>query len=231
MKLQRPRHKGVFITLEGIEGSGKSTQGDRLAERLQAAGLEVIRTREPGGTALAEDMRRLLLNVEGERLLPVTEALLIFAARCQHVNHVILPGLQRGAVILCDRFADSTLAYQGFGRGLSVPQLRQLNRMVTQGLVPDLTLLFDLPVRDGLARRRRVLEGQNRLDRESQQFHQRVRRGFLTLAKREPRRFRCIDARRAPDQVAGQVLGEVEQCLKRLRVRAVRGAPGRTRPE
>jgi dTMP kinase len=231
LKPQRPRHKGVFITLEGIEGSGKSTQGQRLAERLQAAGLEVIRTREPGGTALAEDIRRILLNVEGERLLAVAEALLIFAARSQHVNHVILPGLRRGALVLCDRFADSTLAYQGFGRGLSVPQLRQLNRMATQGLVPDLTLLFDLPVREGLARRWRVLEGQNRLDRESQRFHQRVRRGFLTLAKNEPRRFRRIDASRAPDQVANQVLSEVEQCLKRLRVRPVAAWTARTRPE
>lgn len=219
MNPQRPRRRGVFITLEGIEGSGKSTQGQRLAEHLQATGLEVIRTREPGGTALAEDIRRLLLNVEGEQVLPTTEALLIFAARCQHITHVIRPGLQRGAVVLCDRFADSTLAYQGFGRGLSVRQLRQLNRIATQGLVPDLTLLFDLPVSDGLARRQQVLEGQNRLDRESRQFHQRVQRGFLTLAKREPRRFRRIDASRTPDQVAGHVLAEVERCLKRLRVR------------
>ncbi|MFO0706523.1 MAG: dTMP kinase [Nitrospira sp.] len=205
MAKQRTRSAGLFITLEGIEGSGKTTQAARLADSLRALGHPVFLTREPGGTPAAEQLRAILLNSRTESLAAETEAFVILAARRQHVDHVVAPALKRGAIVLCDRFTDSTLAYQGYARGLDPKSLRTMNRWATGGLAPDLTLLFDLPVATGLRRRQSDRAGQNRLDRETRRFHERVRAGFLQLARREPSRMKRIDAARAPETIAQDV--------------------------
>jgi dTMP kinase len=216
------RRRGVLITFEGIEGSGKSTQCARLAKFLREHGYRVIETREPGGTPIAERIRSLLLDLPATRaglslttepLTPECEAALVLAARSQHVAQVIEPALREGAVVLCDRFSDSTLAYQGYARGLDVQNLRRMNRFAARGLSPDLTLLFDLPVAIGLARRRQQGARQNRLDRETQRFHERVRQGFLDLYTRHPRRIRLLDARADPDTIAGTVAGIINDFL------------------
>lgn len=229
MSQNRPpkgRGQGVFITLEGIEGSGKTTQCARLAKFLREQGYRVVETREPGGTPIAERIRDLLLGLSSTRpqpavtsatdpLTPQCEAALIFAARSQHVAEVIKPALREGAVVLCDRFSDSTLAYQGYARGLPLRAIRTMNGFATNGLTPDLTLLFDLPVAVGLARRRQQGASQNRLDRESVRFHERVRNGFLKLHTRFPVRIRLLDARLDPDTVADQAAMIVHKCLTR----------------
>lgn len=210
------------MTFEGIEGSGKSTQTARLARSLRRAGYRVTLTREPGGTKIAESLRNLLLAPTArERLLPETEALVILAARSQHVAQVIRPALEAGHVVLCDRFVDSTLAYQGYGRGLDLRLLKRFSSFASGGLAPGLTLLFDLPVAAGLTRRRKAGAGQNRLDRESAAFHERVRQGFRDLAKKNPRRIVRIDAARPPEHVAAEVERLVLDRLKRLSI-----APG-----
>jgi dTMP kinase len=201
---------GVFLTLEGPEGSGKSTQIRLLGTALRNAGYLVTSTREPGGTRTAEVIRKVLLSATSkEPITPETEALLVLAARSQHVTHLIRPALARGSIVLCDRFADSTFAYQGYGRGLSLSWLEMANRAATGGLVPHLTLLFDLPPSVGLARRRRTRGTSNRLDRESEQFHRRVRRGFLRLASRAPRRIKVVDATRPVSVVQAEIAGLV----------------------
>ena len=202
------RH-GLFVTLEGIEGSGKSTQIRHLAEVLTQAGHHVLQTREPGGTMIAEAIRQILLTPSSHELVtPRTEALLILAARCQHVTHLIMPALRQGSVVLCDRFSDSTFAYQGFARGLDLQWLRKANEVATGGLTPDLTMVLDLPVSVGLARRRKNPEQQNRLDRETERFHRKVRRGFLVLAAEEPSRMKIIKTNR-PAQVVRDELTEI----------------------
>lgn len=199
------RTAGTFLTLEGTEGSGKSTQAARLAQALRAEGHAVLLTREPGGTPAAEQLRAVLLQTDSESLAAETEAFIILAARRQHVDHVIAPALRQGAIVICDRFVDSTLAYQGYARGLNLKTLRTMNAWATGGLTPDLTLLFDLPVTTGLRRRQRDAAGQNRLDRETTRFHQRVRSGFLELARKEPRRIKPVNAARTPDKIADDV--------------------------
>lgn len=216
LRARRERKQGILITAEGIEGSGKTTQILRLAEFLRGQGHDVVETREPGGTLVAENIRRLLLQLAGEPLTPQTEVLLVLAARSQHVTHVIEPALRRGAIVLCDRFLDSTLAYQGYARGINVPQLIRLNRFATGGLAPDLTVLFDLPVTVGLARRQKQVGGQNRLDRESVGFHERVRKGFLALARQHSKRIKKVDAKQSPDVVACRVTSLVRQFLVQL---------------
>jgi dTMP kinase len=206
--------RGVFITLEGIEGCGKSSQAVRLATRLRREGHSVVETREPGGTPLAERVRDILLSSSAEPVAPECEAHLILASRSQHVARVIRPALARGAIVVCDRFSDSTLAYQGYGRGLDLGALGRLNRFAAGGLTPDLTLLLDVPVTAGLARRRRERD-QNRLDRETRSFHRRVRDGFLRLAARHPARIKIIDGSADPDTVASRMYPVVQRLLKR----------------
>ena len=214
MARQRSHTAGIFITLEGTEGSGKSTQAARLAHALRAEGHAVLLTREPGGTPAAEQLRAVLLKNNSESLAAETEAFVILAARRQHVDHVITPALQQGAIVICDRFVDSTLAYQGYARGLDLKTLRIMNTWATDGLAPDLTLLFDLPVATGLRRRQRDAAGQNRLDRETKHFHEHVRAGFLELARQEPRRIKPINAARTPDRIAEAVRALVFDWLK-----------------
>jgi dTMP kinase len=203
---------GLFVTFEGGEGSGKSTQVTRLAARLRASGLEPLVTREPGGTPLAEAIRGLLLD-PGLTPGPVTEALLMEAARAELVATVVRPALAEGRVVLCDRYGDSTLAYQGAGRGLDAAMLAGWNRIATGGLVPDLTLLFDVPPELGLTRRGNAAGEPNRLDLESAAFHTRVRERYLELARAEPARFMVLDASLGPDTLEALVWSAVSARL------------------
>ncbi|MBI1797499.1 MAG: dTMP kinase [Candidatus Eisenbacteria bacterium] len=202
----------LFITFEGGEGSGKSTQLARLARRLAARGIEPVMTREPGGTPLAEGIRSLLLD-PARRPGATAEALMMQAARADLVATVIRPALDQGRVVLCDRYDDSTLAYQGAGRGLDDAMLRGWNRTATGGLVPDLTLLFDLDPAVGLARRAGAAGDTNRLDREPSAFHARVRERFLALAREAPARWRVLDATASPEAIEADVWRAVEPRL------------------
>jgi dTMP kinase len=207
---------GLFITLEGPEGAGKSTNRDYLAERLRAEGVEVVLTREPGGTPLAERIREVLLAPGEEQMNPDTELLLVFAARAQHLAEVIRPALARGAVVICDRFTDSTYAYQGGGRGLSLERIAALETFVQGDLRPDLTLLFDLPVEVGMAR----ASARGRLDRfelEGHAFFEAVRSAFLTLAKAEPARYSLLDAAQPLAQVQHAIDALLPKLLERAR--------------
>ncbi|MFJ4373870.1 dTMP kinase [Pseudomonas japonica] len=207
---------GLFITLEGPEGAGKSTNRDYLAGHLRDRGLDVLLTREPGGTPLAERIRELLLAPSDEKMDADTELLLVFAARAQHLAEVIRPALARGAVVLCDRFTDATYAYQGGGRGLGVERIATLERFVQGGLQPDLTLLFDLPVEVGLSR----AAARGRLDRfeqEGQAFFEAVRQAYLDRAKADPQRYRLIDAAQPLVAVQQSLDGLVGQIVERVR--------------
>jgi len=203
---------GLFVTFEGGEGSGKSTQVSRLAGRLRSRGIDPVITREPGGTPLAEGIRALLLD-PGRAPGALAEAFLMEAARAELVAAVLRPSLASGRVVLCDRYADSTLAYQGAGRGIATDLLREWNRAATGGLVPDLTLLFDLDPASGLARRAGATGAPNRLDREPPEFHARVRDAYLALARAEPGRFVTLDASLAPDALEARVWEAVEARL------------------
>lgn len=184
----------MFITLEGPEGSGKSSQLPPLAEWLREQGYDVFTTREPGGTHIGDQVRAILGNLENTAMKPRTEILLFLAARAQLVEEVIRPKLASNTVILCDRYADSTLAYQGYGHGVDLARLRQLLCFATGGLQPDLTLLMDIDVETGLNRRKSSGGEWNRLDAYALAFHQRVRQGYLELANDEPDRWEIIDA-------------------------------------
>lgn len=216
------KKRGLFITLEGGEGSGKTTHAARLCRCLAERGHAVLQTREPGGTPAAERLRSLLLDKSTEAIAPETEALIILAARRQHVDHVIRPALMRGMTVVCDRFADSTFAYQGYGRGLDLRVLRTMNEWATERLTPDLTILFDVPVAVGLRRRRRHAATANRLDRETARFHEHVRAGFLALARREPRRMKIVDAARPLEAVGAAAESLLSQWLRRRSARTAK---------
>lgn len=199
--------RGRFITLEGGEGAGKTTSLNYLRERLHDAGIRVQQTREPGGTPLGEKMRELLLDPQHTALHADTELLLMFAARAQHLHEVILPALEQGSWVICDRFTDATYAYQGGGRGIDTRRIAQLEDWVQQGLQPDTTLLFDLPVAQGLERagKRGALD---RFEQEQQTFFEQVRQTYLARARQYPQRFRIIDA--------GQDVQAVQQQLDQV---------------
>ena len=206
---------GIFITLEGGEGAGKSVQAEALACRIEARGLTVVRTREPGGTPLGERLREILLDLAGTGidLAPMTETLLFVAARAELVASVIAPALGRDDVVVCDRFADSTLAYQGYGRGVELAAIDQLNDIATQGLRPDLTVLLDLPVEEGLARTGAAGQA-DRFGREDKAFHERVREGYRALAAEEPERWLVVDASEPVDMVTDAIWRQVEALLQ-----------------
>jgi dTMP kinase len=208
---------GFFITFEGIEGSGKSTQVRTLGQHLEIRGYRVLTTREPGGCPIADAIRAILLDPANRGLRPRAELLLYAAARAQHVEQVIRPALAAGTVVLCDRFADATTAYQGGGRKLDSGLVAQLNTIATASLTPDLTLLLDCPVELGLPRARQrnqqdFLHDEERFELEELDFHQRVRTAYLALAACETR-FRVIDATGPVDQVAARVTAAVEAFL------------------
>jgi dTMP kinase len=201
-----------FITVEGIEGCGKSTLVAGLSERLRSAGKETIVTREPGGTPVGDAIRRIFLE-PGLQVAPLTEALLINAARAQHVVDAIGPALHRGAVVLCDRFVDSTLAYQGYGRGIDLEFLRDLCDAATGGLVPDATIVLDLPV--AISRERTASRDGSRgdrMEREDPDFYERVRRGFLDLAARSPR-YHVLDATKSPLELVAEAYAMIVGAL------------------
>ncbi|QWV94449.1 dTMP kinase [Geomonas oryzisoli] len=189
---------GFFITFEGVEGCGKTTQLRLLKERLESAGETVVATREPGGCPIADQMRAILLDANNSAITPLAELLLYAAARAQHVQEVIAPALKRGETVLCDRFTDATVAYQGHGRELDLDVIHQLNVLATGGVQPDLTVLIDCPVQVGLSRALSRIEAttgarEERFELESVRFHERVRDGYLALARAYPERFVVVD--------------------------------------
>lgn len=187
---ERP-YKGSFITLEGPEGAGKTTQAKNLSKQLDAMGIPHVITRDPGGTPLGRQIRRILLNPENP-VHPMTELLLYQADRAQHISELIMPALEAGKLVICDRYVDSTIAYQGYGRGIDFKIIDELSQISTGGLKPEMTILFDLESSDGLARLHPG--GHDRLEREAIEFHLKVRQGYLTLAEAEPERWRILDA-------------------------------------
>ena len=204
----------LFVTFEGVEGSGKSTQLRRVAAHLRAGGHAVVETREPGGTPAGTAIRRLLLGPEAIPLEPLAELHLYCADRAQHVAEVIRPALAARRIVLCDRFSDSTLAYQGWGRGLDVPTIRTLDALARAGLAPALTVLLDLPVVEGLARARGRGAASDRFEAAPLAFHERVRAGFQTLAAEAPTRFLVVDATQPKAAVTALVVAEVDRRLR-----------------
>jgi dTMP kinase len=216
--------RGKFITFEGLDGTGKSTQMRRLAAVLRVAGYKVIETREPGGTPTAEKIRKILLDSGTAGLAPLAEMALMFAARAQHIAEVIEPGLAAGSIVLCDRFTDSTEAYQGSGRKLGSDTVRELHRVLCGNLQPDLTLLLDSNPHASVSRARRRNKrasknvgrshDENRFEQETRAFFGRVREGYLAIAKREPGRVVMVDARGTPGQTHQRIREVVQRKLK-----------------
>jgi dTMP kinase len=197
---------GKLIVFEGVEGCGKTTQMQMTQEWLQSLGVAVVVTREPGGTELGLKLRRLLLEkIEGETIADRTELLLYAADRAQHVETELKPNLKQGKIILCDRFIDSTIAYQGYGRGLDMNLIHQLNQIATGGLESDITLWFDLDAEAGLKRKRRSGEIADRIEQEAIAFHQRVQQGYTEIAASQPKRMKKIDASLTPELVQQQI--------------------------
>jgi dTMP kinase len=197
----------MFITLEGIEGSGKTTQISRLVELFEDRGIECVTTRQPGGTLIGENIRSILLDPANSALEPLAELLLYMADRAQHINELIRPALKKGKTVVCDRYFDATLVYQGFARGLSIDLIGQLHQLLFDDLKPDVTLLLDLSPQVGLKRAWQQLNNgqrsgdESRFEAEAVAFHEKVRAGYLELARLEPDRFRIIDAAQTQDQV------------------------------
>ncbi len=201
--------KGLFITFEGIDGCGKSTQLNLLSEYLKSEGLEVVITREPGAKGLGEKLREILLNYEGE-VSSNCEAFLFLADRAQHIDTLVKPAIEAGKVVLCDRHTDSTIAYQGYGRGVDLEQIKMLNRIATSGLVPDLTFVFDLDVEIS---QMRVGKTKDRMESAGDDFHNRVRNGYLEITKQEPERVKVINS----DDSIENIFEKVKQEINRLK--------------
>jgi dTMP kinase len=208
--------KGTFITFEGIEGCGKTTQIKLLAEALRGNGRDIVLTREPGGTTIGERIRSVLLDSAHRQMAPIAELLLYAAARNQHVEEVIMPSLEAGKTVLCDRYADATTAYQGAARDIDPGVLEAVHDVATEGLWPGLTVLLDLPASEGLGRaleRNRAnaeASREDRFEREALDFHERVRAGYLAIAKREPKRFVVIDATGSVQEIHERILSAVQ---------------------
>jgi dTMP kinase len=204
--------KGRFISFEGIEGSGKSTQAKLLYDYLSNKGADVILTEEPGGTQIGVTIRAVLLSVEHTGMSPLTELLLYNASRAQHIQEIILPALNRGTYVITDRFTDSTLAYQGYGRGLDLQMIDAIDLIATGRLRPDLTLLLDLDVQTGL-QRNRGMNKTDRIEREDISFHERVRKGYHTLAAKEPGRIKVIHVTAGIDETYRKIIHVVSETL------------------
>jgi dTMP kinase len=209
----------LFITFEGVEGSGKTTQIQRLKKYLTQKGIPCKVTREPGGCSIAEKIRKILLDPDHREMVPTTELLLYEAARAQHVKEVIKPFLEKEGVVLCDRFGDATLAYQGDGRRMDLKWIQRLNHLSSQGIRPDVTFLLDCPSDVGLKRaiqRNRTLkqEREERFEREEIEFHRRVRKGYLAIARKEPRRVKVIDTRKGEEKVFEKIRKIVDNLIE-----------------
>jgi dTMP kinase len=212
MKQQR-----FFITFEGPEGGGKSTHSILLEKYLLSKGFDVVHTREPGGTSLAEKIRKILLDPENS-ISPLTELMLYEAARAQHVTDVIVPALEKKKIVICDRYTDATIAYQGYGRKIDIDTIRALNAIATFNIVPDLTILMDIPVEKGLIKAKSLnketyISG-DRLERESLEFHTKVRNGYLALAKNEPDRIKIIKMKDTHEETSSEIINVVNKALK-----------------
>lgn len=199
--------KGLFITFEGIDGCGKSTQLNLLAEHLKSNGTDVVITREPGAKGLGEKLREILLNYDGE-VSSNCEAFLFLADRAQHIDTIVKPAIEAGKVVLCDRHTDSTIAYQGYGRGVDLEQIKMLNKLATSGFSPDLTFIFDLDIETAFAR---VGKTQDRMESAGLDFFERVRKGYLEIAKQEPDRVKVINSKDSIEDIFKQVKNVVER--------------------
>jgi dTMP kinase len=204
--------KGVFISFEGIEGTGKTKQSKLLYAFLKKRGYKVLLTGEPGGTRIGLKIRDLLLSVENRKMTPVSELLLYNASRAQHIKEVIIPALKKGFIVITDRFTDSTKAYQGYGRGIDLKLIDLLEKIVTEDVRPDLTLLLDLDVEIGLKRNRHINKT-DRLELEDIKFHKRVRKGYLKIAAKEPERIKLIDASGSIEEIHQKIIGIVENSI------------------
>lgn len=205
--------KALFISFEGIEGTGKSTQAKMLARYLKKQGCKVLLTEEPGGTAISRSIRKVLLSTKHNSMAPITELLLYNAARSQLLKEKILPAIKQGLIVITDRFSDSTRAYQGYARGIDMKIIESIDKAATGGIKPDLTILLDLDVKTGLTRNKRI----NKIDRlelENIKFHQKVRKSFLKLASHEPRRIKIVKASKNISEIHQDIVGIVEQRLK-----------------
>lgn len=207
--------RGFFITFEGTDGAGKTTQIQRLSTELGQLGYDVCLTREPGGTPISEQIRDMLLNPDHSEMAATTELLLYAASRAQHVSEVIKPALEAGKMVISSRFADAMVVYQGYGRGLDLERINRLNRIATDGVTPDVTFVLDLPVEIGLQRVRKSRGGLDRLEREKIDFHQRLRDGYRTLAKQEPHRLKIVDAQASPEGVYAQIKAAIQPLLQK----------------
>ena len=200
---------GLFITFEGPDGAGKTTQVEAFARALRQQGYDVLVTREPGGTPLSDKIRALLLDPAHKEMADATEVLLYAAARAQHVQEKVIPALQNGRIVVCDRFVDASIAYQGYGLGLAVAEIVEINRFAAAGLQPDRTYLLDIPVSVGrlrLGQRERL----DRIEQKGEQYHQRVRNGFRQIAEQYPQRVRLIDANRSIEQVHAEIMADFQ---------------------
>ncbi len=202
--------KGLFITFEGPDGSGKTTQSILLARYLRRKGYKVIHTREPGGTSMAEALRKILLNPKS-KIFPLAEVFLYEASRTQHTKELILPALCEGKIVICERYSQATIAYQGHGRGINISLLRKLNRVATEGLKPDITFMLDRDVKGGLE----VKKNQDRLEKEKVAFHRRVRKGYLNMARSLPHKIKVIKFKKGPQEIHKEIVKEIEKKLVR----------------
>jgi dTMP kinase len=213
--------RGLFISFEGTEGSGKSTQMRLLVERLRRLGMPVVENQEPGATAIGKQIRRILLDPANSEMAPMTELLLMFASRAQAAAEIIVPGLERGAIVVSDRFTDSTLAYQGFARRLGFDTVIAAHKLALGNLMPDLTIAIQVDLRTGLERalrRNRENEvgcGETRIDQQSLEFHTEVALGYQEIARLDPRRFRMVDGSGEPEEVAERVWSEVKEEIEK----------------
>ena len=211
--MREAEQRGLFITFEGVEGSGKSTQADLLAAALEERGLSVVRSREPGGTPLGERVRDILLERSDDGMEPLAELFLFLASRAEHVVRVIVPGLARGAIVLSDRYADASVAYQGGGRQLGAGLVQRLNETATGGVQPDVTFLIDVAPETGQRRKLRRADEPDRIEQETLAFHERVRDAYLALAAGDPARFVVVDGERDTEVIAHEILNAVEGLL------------------
>lgn len=204
---------GLFISFEGIDFCGKSVQIERLTQKLSSNSLDFVLLREPGGTIISEKIREMLLTKEQEKMNPITEYLLFSAARAQITSSQILPALKNGKIVICDRYFDSSTAYQGFGRGIELVMIHQINRLASSGQKPDRTFLIDIDLAEMEKRKKARLKNLDRMEHQALDFFTKVREGYLSIAKKEPERFVVIDGKKSVNSIADQIWKEVQELL------------------